>query len=121
MNYLTQTILYFTLPFIWVLLIGPSFIKAFRKYELGQKVRKEGPSAHYKKEGIPTMGGLLIDTKCRVRDENYDVIEGLYAAGEIIGGIHGNNRLGGNALTDNSVFGKLAGESVVKDSLALID
>lgn len=62
MNYLTQSILYFTVPFIWVLAIGPFFIKAFRKYELGQKVRKEGPSSHYEKEGIPTMGGLLIIT-----------------------------------------------------------
>ncbi|MCF8001258.1 MAG: phospho-N-acetylmuramoyl-pentapeptide-transferase [Halanaerobiales bacterium] len=60
MNYLTQSIVYFTFPFIWVLLIAPFFIKAFRKYEFGQKVRKEGPTSHYKKEGIPTMGGLLI-------------------------------------------------------------
>lgn len=66
------------------------------------------------------MGGLLIDENCHVRDKDYNIIEGLYAAGEIVGGIHGNNRLGGNALTDISVFGKLAGEAVVKDSLAKI-
>ncbi len=62
MNYLTQAIIYFTMPFIWVLLIGPFFIRTLRKYEFGQNIRQEGPSTHYKKEGIPTMGGILIIT-----------------------------------------------------------
>ena len=44
-------------------------------------------------------------------DENGNVIPGLYAAGEVTGGIHGANRLGGNALTDTVVFGRIAGES----------
>ena len=57
------------------------------------------------------MGGVRIDTKCRVYNENGEIIENLYAAGEVTGGIHGTNRLGGNALTDTVVFGRIAGES----------
>lgn len=63
-----------------------------------------------------TMGGLAIDTETRVLTEAGVVIPGLYAAGEVVGGIHGTNRLGGNALTDITVFGKLAGETVMKDA-----
>ena len=58
-----------------------------------------------------TMGGARIDTSCRVYNENGEIIKGLYAAGEVTGGIHGTNRLGGNALTDTVVFGRIAGES----------
>jgi urocanate reductase len=72
-------------------------------------IEKVVPAAHH------TMGGLLIDTETRVKTADGDLIAGLYAAGEIVGGIHGNNRLGGNALTDISVFGKIAGETVVSD------
>lgn len=63
-----------------------------------------------------TMGGVTIDEATRVLDENGNVIPGLYAAGEITGGIHGANRLGGNAVVDTVVFGKLAGETVVADA-----
>lgn len=63
------------------------------------------PTVHH------TMGGVKIDTKCRVYDENGEIISNLYAAGEVTGGIHGTNRLGGNALTDTVVFGRIAGES----------
>lgn len=56
-----------------------------------------------------TMGGLKINTKTQVLDTNGKVIPGLYAAGEITGGIHGGNRLGRNALTDLLVFGHIAG------------
>jgi len=63
-----------------------------------------------------TMGGVTIDTNCRVIGTNGKVIPGLYAAGEITGGIHGANRLGGNAVTDTVVFGKLAGDTVVADA-----
>ncbi len=72
-------------------------------------IEKVVPAAHH------TMGGLLIDTETRVKTADGELISGLYAAGEIVGGIHGNNRLGGNALTDISVFGKIAGETIVKD------
>ena len=58
-----------------------------------------------------TMGGVAIDKNARVLDTNGKAIPGLYAAGEVTGGIHGSNRLGGNALPDTVVFGKLAGSS----------
>ncbi|MDO5022407.1 MAG: FAD-binding protein, partial [Eubacteriales bacterium] len=61
-----------------------------------------------------TMGGVRIDTECRVLDKDGNIIPGLLAAGEITGGIHGANRLGGNAVVDTVVFGKLAGETVAK-------
>lgn len=63
-----------------------------------------------------TMGGVTIDTATRVLDEAGAPIAGLYAAGEVTGGIHGANRLGGNAVVDTVVFGKLAGETVVADA-----
>ncbi len=61
-----------------------------------------------------TMGGLIIDTDTHVLAKDGSIIEGLYAAGEVIGGLHGGNRLGGNAVTDVVVFGKLAGETAAK-------
>ena len=63
-----------------------------------------------------TMGGVTIDTETRVLDEAGSPIAGLYAAGEVTGGIHGGNRLGGNAVVDTVVFGKLAGETCVADA-----
>ena len=56
------------------------------------------------------MGGVTIDTETRVLDEAGQPISGLYAAGEITGGIHGANRLGGNAVADIIVFGRIAGQ-----------
>ena len=61
-----------------------------------------------------TMGGVTINEECRVLDAEGNVIPGLVAAGEVTGGIHGGNRLGGNAVVDTVVFGKLAGETIVK-------
>jgi fumarate reductase flavoprotein subunit len=58
-----------------------------------------------------TMGGLTIDTSTEVLDESGNVIPGLYAAGEVTGGVHGANRLGGNAVADFTVFGRIAGQS----------
>lgn len=58
-----------------------------------------------------TMGGVQIDTETHVLDTNGNIIPGLYAAGEMTGDIHGGNRLGGNAVVDTVVFGKLAGEN----------
>jgi len=65
------------------------------------------PTVHH------TMGGLQIDTYTRVINTAGQIIPGFFAAGEVVGGIHGTNRLGGNALTDMTVFGKIAGENVV--------
>ncbi len=66
------------------------------------------PTVHH------TMGGIEINTKAQVLDGKGNVIPGLYAAGEVTGGIHGSNRLGGNALSDTVVFGKTAGKSAAK-------
>lgn len=56
-----------------------------------------------------TMGGVKINTNCEVMNEEGNVIPGLFAAGEVTGGVHGANRLGGNAVTDIVVFGRIAG------------
>lgn len=61
-----------------------------------------------------TMGGVHIDTEGHVVDTDGKVIPGLVAAGEVTGAIHGANRLGGNAVVDTVVFGKLAGETITK-------
>jgi fumarate reductase flavoprotein subunit len=58
-----------------------------------------------------TMGGLKINTAAEVIDTEGNVIPGLFAAGEVTGGVHGSNRLGGNAVADFTVFGLIAGES----------
>lgn len=60
-----------------------------------------------------TMGGIKINSKAEVINQNGDPVPGLYAAGEVTGGIHGGNRLGGNAVTDIVVFGQIAGTSAV--------
>ena len=57
------------------------------------------------------MGGIKIDANTQVIDANGNVIPGLYAAGEVTGGVHGANRLGGNAVADVIVFGRIAGEN----------
>ena len=61
-----------------------------------------------------TMGGLKINTQAQVLNESGEIIEGLYAAGEVTGGIHAGNRLGGNAVADVFVFGRLAGSEAAK-------
>ena len=61
------------------------------------------PVIHY------TMGGVAINSRANVLSKNGRPIPGLYAAGEIIGGIHGRNRLAGNSLLDCVVFGQIAG------------
>lgn len=58
-----------------------------------------------------TMGGLEINANAEVLDTDGNVITGLFAAGEITGGVHGANRLGGNAVADFTVFGRIAGAS----------
>jgi len=63
------------------------------------------PVIHY------TMGGLAIDSKAQILDINGDVIHGLFGAGEVTGGVHGKNRLGGNSLLECVVFGRIAAHS----------
>lgn len=67
------------------------------------------PTVHH------TMGGIKITPETRVVDKNGVIIEGLFAAGEVTGGIHGANRLGGNALADVNTFGRIAGEQAAKN------
>ncbi len=56
-----------------------------------------------------TMGGVTINTETEVLNTAHQVIPGAYAAGEVVGGIHGGNRIGGNAVADIIIFGSLAG------------
>ena len=71
--------------------VGPFYAPAF------------SPAVHH------TMGGLEINTQAEVLNTSGQVIKGLYAAGEVTGGIHGTNRVGGNAVPDALCFGKIAG------------
>ena len=57
-----------------------------------------------------TMGGLKIDSQTHVLNTEGQIIPGLFAAGEVTGGVHGGNRLGGNAVADFVVFGRIAGQ-----------
>lgn len=66
------------------------------------------PTVHH------TMGGVKIDTSARVLDESGEPISGLLAAGEVTGGIHGSNRIGGNAVADIFVFGRIAGNTAME-------
>lgn len=63
------------------------------------------PTVHH------TMGGIEINEFTQVLNTKGEIIPGLFAAGEVTGGIHGSNRLGGNALADIAVFGRIAGEN----------
>ena len=62
-----------------------------------------------------TMGGLKINANTEVLNEKGEVIPGLFAAGEVTGGVHGANRLGGNAVADFTVFGRIAGARFASD------
>ncbi|MGT2785211.1 flavocytochrome c [Streptococcus merionis] len=65
------------------------------------------PAVHH------TMGGLKIDSKAQVLNEDGQVISGLFAAGEVAGGLHAGNRLGGNSLTDIFTFGRIAADTAI--------
>ena len=85
----------------------PVMLEQFLKY--GVDIRTEpmevAPTAHH------IMGGLRIDPFCQT------TLPGLYACGEVAGGVHGANRLGGNALAETQVFGARAGGSASKASV----
>jgi urocanate reductase len=82
---------------------------ALRPIEQGPfYLQRAVPSVHH------TMGGLMINELAQVINQDGEIVEGLFAAGEVTGGIHGSNRLGGNAVTDVIVFGRIAGQQVVK-------
>ena len=69
---------------------------------------KVAPGVHH------TMGGVEINTSAQVISTQGEAIPGLFAAGEITGGVHGGNRIGGNAVADIVVFGRIAGNSAVE-------
>ncbi|WP_137596648.1 flavocytochrome c [Paucilactobacillus kaifaensis] len=66
------------------------------------------PAVHY------TMGGLKINSQTQVIDKQDRVIDGLFAAGEVAGGLHGNNRIGGNSIAETVIFGCQAGQQVFR-------
>lgn len=66
------------------------------------------PAVHH------TMGGVKINTEAQVINNSGKVVKGLFAAGEVTGGIHGANRLGGNAVADIVIYGRIAGNSACK-------
>lgn len=96
------------------------YFEAKKDKEFGRRVLAEeltkapfyavevGPAIHH------TMGGIKINTNAQVLNNSGRVIEGLYAAGEVTGGVHGGNRIGGNAVTDITVFGRIAGQNAAK-------
>jgi succinate dehydrogenase/fumarate reductase flavoprotein subunit len=65
------------------------------------------PSIHY------SMGGLKINNKGEVLNSNNETIKGLFGAGEVTGGVHGGNRLGGNSLAEGGVYGRISADSAV--------
>ena len=72
------------------------------------------PAVHH------TMGGLRINTEAQVLNSKGNVIPGLFAAGEVTGGVHGANRLGGNAMADIVTFGRIAGRNAALHPDAVI-
>ena len=62
-----------------------------------------------------TMGGVIINKDAQVIDRRGNVIPGLYAAGEVTGGIRGTNRVGGNATADIFTYGRIAGVNAAKN------
>jgi succinate dehydrogenase / fumarate reductase flavoprotein subunit len=84
----------------------PSMYHQFKELadvDITKQPMEVGPTCHY------VMGGVEVDA-----DTGQAVVPGLYAAGEVSGGMHGSNRLGGNSLSDLLVFGKRAGEYAAK-------
>jgi succinate dehydrogenase/fumarate reductase flavoprotein subunit len=83
----------------------PGMVERCRDYgfDLAHQRVEVSPTAHF------FMGGVRINTRCMTD------LEGLYAAGEDAGGVHGANRLGGNGIADSTVFGGIAGDSMAND------
>jgi succinate dehydrogenase/fumarate reductase flavoprotein subunit len=83
----------------------PGMVERCRDYgfDLAHQRVEVSPTAHF------FMGGAMINTRCVTN------LEGLYAAGEDAGGVHGANRLGGNGIADSTVFGGIAGDSMAND------
>ena len=115
----------------WMNVSTPDLIGTLRQYQRDAKAGRDewGKTAFF---GVPTtdlssetffagmvtpvlhycMGGLTIDKYGSVIDEHHNVIPGLHAAGEVSGGVHGDNRLGGNSLLECTVFGSIVGKKI---------
>ena len=89
---------------------GSYNVDSYKLEDTELTIRLMAPSTHH------TMGGVVVDTERHVLDESGKAIEGLYAAGEVTGGIHGGNRLGGNAITEIIVSGRTAAKAVTADN-----
>ena len=94
-------------------LLDTVYVDTVKRYAAaGVDIHKEpmlvAPAPH------TSLGGLVIDARCRVLTADGSPIPGLFAAGEVAGGIHGFNRIGGNAGTETLVFGRIAGEEAAK-------
>jgi flavocytochrome c len=115
---------------LWMNLPSETLQQTFRQYQNSMVAGKDsfGKTVF---QGLPTnwnhgafyvglvtpvlhycMGGLSIDTQGQVLDERGTPVPGLYAVGEVAGGVHGQNRLGGNSLLECAVFGRKIGQSL---------
>jgi fumarate reductase flavoprotein subunit len=83
----------------------PRALRTPKYYAIGIK-----PGVHY------TMGGLKINTESQVFSKDGKPIPGFYAAGEVTGGVHGTNRLGGNSISETITFGRIAGANAAKQA-----
>src|SRR5437764_1864457 len=89
----------------------PSMYHQFKQLadvDITREAMEVGPTCHY------VMGGVRVDA-----DTQASTVPGLFAAGEVAGGMHGANRLGGNSLSDLVVFGRRAGEHAAAYALGL--
>jgi len=91
----------------------------FKRPDMPRPIRTPGfyaieirPGVHY------TMGGLKINTDAQVMSKDGVPIKGFFAAGEVTGGVHGANRLGGNSISETITFGRIAGENAAKMATA---
>lgn len=89
----------------------------FKRPDLPRAIRTPKFYAIEVKPGIHyTMGGLKIDTLTRVINKDGAPVPHLYAAGEVTGGVHGANRLGGNSISETITFGRIAGATAAKQA-----
>ena len=89
----------------------PSIYRQFidlQMVDISKSPMEVAPTAHY------SMGGLYVSA-----DEHSTNVDGLFAAGEVAGGLHGANRLGGNSLAEILVFGKRAGRAAAQRSMTI--
>jgi fumarate reductase flavoprotein subunit len=86
----------------------------FKRANMPRPINKPGFIAIEVRPGIHyTMGGVAIDTRTRVLGTNGQPLPGVFAAGEVTGGVHGANRLGGNSISETISFGRIAGREAV--------